>query len=117
MFLFATNPLRKVVRHQDGFRRQDHGAFNHVLELAHVAGPTISKQGFGGLWVNRCDFSLVLRREPVKKPVCEQSNVIGPFAERRDRNGECVDTKVDFAWSRFVMIRRRRPRTSWARGA
>src|SRR5260221_4724162 len=66
-------------------RRAVHAALDHVLELAHIAGPAMAgepRQRAGG--EARKDVAPELARHAAAEMLGEQRDVLSPLAQRRD---------------------------------
>jgi hypothetical protein len=82
---------REIGERQAVAARQDGGALQDVLELAHVAGPGVAHQAVQGVVVDAADgLAERLPRAP-DEVVHEQRDVLAPLPERRDLHAHDVE--------------------------
>ena len=71
---------------------KNNGAFNHILKLAHVAGPVVSQEPRHRLWIEGemrpLEFYPDLRQEMLR----QQMNVLAPVSQWGDRDGKNMET-------------------------
>ena len=80
---------------EGGARREDDGAFQDVLQLADVAGPSISDQASHGLRADAFDAPAGAAGELVDQEPDEERDVLGAVAERGERDGEDAEAIVE----------------------
>src|SRR6185437_983826 len=68
---------------------------NDVLELAHVAGPAVTHEGFVELWRSGEGLAVTTRKSLEKKPR-QGWNVFGPVAQRGKFYGDYAQTVIQF---------------------
>src|SRR3989440_333239 len=69
---------------------QHDGTLDHVLQLAYVARPVVSREPLHGLLLDIADGLPRLLGEAVNQVLDQDRNVVGAFAQRRQPNGEHV---------------------------
>ena len=67
---------------------KDNGAFDQILEFAHVAGPIIARQGFHFFRGNGFDVAIHAAGVLLGKVADEQGNILGAVSQRRNDDGE-----------------------------
>src|SRR5262245_21563498 len=84
------------VDRQHGAGREDNGALDDVLELAHVAGPLILRQQLHRVPRDAVDLPAELLAEAADEVRHEQWDVLGPFPQRRhgQRNHVQAEEKI-----------------------
>src|SRR5262249_30573192 len=82
---------------QPGPRGEDDGAFDGVLELAHVARPVVLTQGGHGIRRNALDALVQATREPLDAGAHQIRNVLRPLAKRWQRDRKDVEPIVEGA--------------------
>jgi hypothetical protein len=86
---------REVVGADRALPGKDHRPFDDVAEFAGVTGPDIARHGFGGGPVESGDGGAHGPIELAQEVVSQGHDVLGPFPERRDRDGENVHPVVE----------------------
>ena len=74
---------------------RQHGAFECVLELAHVTRPVITGQHIDRRRRDALDVALVLARELLEEVIDEQQHIRLALAQRRNEQGEDVQAVVE----------------------
>src|SRR5581483_2127235 len=73
---------------------KDHGAFDHVLEFADVAGPAMGGERLEAGVGDALDADAVLAGEALHELLREQRDVLHALAQRRNGNGHDVEAEV-----------------------
>lgn len=82
--------LREIDDTDDVAVAEDHGAFDGVFELAHVARPSIFEQELAGVRGNRADVRPQPRVRSRDEVIDEKVDVFFSGAEGRDGNGRTL---------------------------
>src|SRR6266699_538968 len=101
--LLAREP--RLIDHERLPLTQHDGTLDHVLELAHVARPVVGREPLQGLLLNIADDLPRLLCEAVDKVFDQDRNVLRAFAERRQADGEDVQTVEQVLPERAVPAR------------
>src|SRR5262249_28757999 len=87
--------LDREVRDRDLWaRRQDHGAFERVLELTHIAWPGILLQHLQCCWRDREPRAVDLTAIVGQKMLHQRRNVLAPVPQWRQGEGDHIEPVV-----------------------
>ena len=84
---------------------EDHRALDHVLHLAHVAGPAVVDQRVDRALAEAGDRLAVLLARPLHEPVHQQRDVVAPVAQGRHADREDVEAEIEVLAERAVAHR------------
>jgi hypothetical protein len=74
--------------------RKDHRAFHQILQLADVARPGVALERTHGFRRNRLDLLSHAAAKQLHEMRNKRGNVLPPLAERRQQDGEHVQTII-----------------------
>ena len=85
--------------------RKNRGAFDDVLEFAHIAGPIVGEQSSYAAFGKTAAFDAVFLGKPLEKMRGEEFDIPRALAEGRDLDGENIETIVKIL-AKFAFLNR-----------
>ena len=90
---------------EDAVRLEDDSPLKDVFQLADVTGPAIREELLHGALADALDALAEPNHEIVEEKVHEERDVFGAIAERREMNGEDVESVVKILAEGFFLNR------------
>jgi len=94
--------LRQIVERHFVGAEEGHGPLDAIFELAHVAGPVVHDEPFGGGRVDAAHLLAAPRRETQDEVLGEEQDVARPLSERRRVDAHHVDPVEEVSRKRFA---------------
>src|SRR5712692_6682202 len=91
----AMQGLGEILEHELRSARDEHGALEGVLELAHVPRPGVSEQAPVRPGLDPLHRAVVLRAVALEEGFHEHRDVLAPLAQRRHLDGHGVDAEEE----------------------